>query len=79
MNIKVEPKSYLSKFIKDSSNGKILKITLEENARVLDVLEKIGIPQKAVHLVIINDTVSSIDSSLKEGDRVIFYPPLMGG
>ena len=79
MNIEVEPRSYLLDFIKDRSNGKILKISLEENARVLDVLKIIGVPQEKVHLVIINDTVSSIDSSLKDGDRVIFYPPLMGG
>ena len=79
MNIEVEPRSYLSEFIKDSSNGKILKVSLEENAKILDVLRIIGIPQEKIHLVIINDTVSSIDSSLKDGDRVIFYPPLMGG
>ena len=79
MNIEVEPRSYLSEFIKDSSNGKILKVSLEENAKILDVLKIIGIPQEKIHLVIINDTVSSIDSSLKDGDKVIFYPLLMGG
>lgn len=79
MNITVEPKYYLSEFIKDSSNGKILKITLEENAKTLDVLEITGIPREKVNLVIINDVVSSFDSSLKDGDKVIFYPPIMGG
>lgn len=79
MNIEVEPRSYLSEFIDDSSNGKILKVSLEENAKILNVLKIIGIPKEKIHLVIINNTVSSIDSSLKDGDKVIFYPPLMGG
>ncbi len=79
MNIEVEPRSYLSEFIKDSSNGKILKVSLEENAKILDVLKIIGIPQEKIHLIIINNMVSSIDSPLKDGDKVIFYPPLMGG
>ena len=79
MNIEVEPRSYLSEFIKENSNGKILKVSLEENAKILDVLKIIGIPKEKIHLIIINNMVSSIDSSLKDGDKVIFYPLLMGG
>lgn len=79
MNITVEPKNYLSEFIKDSTNVKILKIALKENAKISNVLEITGIPREKVNLIIINDKISSFDSSLRDGDKVILFPAIMGG
>lgn len=79
MNITVEPRSYLTDFLKDSPKSNIFNIKLEENAGIPDILKIIGIPQEKIHLVLVNGKVSCLDSSLKDGDKVILYPHLMGG
>ena len=59
--------------------GAALPLSLHDGATVGDVLRHLGIPEGAVHLIFVNGFAQSLDSSLKEGDRVALFAPVGGG
>ncbi|MCG8512899.1 MAG: MoaD/ThiS family protein [Halanaerobiales bacterium] len=54
-------------------------IELKEPARVLDLLEKIGIPPEKVAIIMVNGRHSHFEDRLEENEVVAFFPPLGGG
>lgn len=62
-----------------SDNRNNITITLNDGAKILDILDKIKIPKEHIALILINNKTSDFDSVLNEGDIVILYPPIAGG
>lgn len=77
--ITIEFKGNLSRFLAENLNKKVLKIDLISKSKVSDILKKTSIPKEYIALITINGSVSSINSELKDADKIIFYPPLGGG
>jgi molybdopterin converting factor small subunit len=78
-NIIIELKGNLSRFSDKSLNKKVLKINSDTKFKVLDILKETNIPKEYIALITINGSVSSLNSELKDGDKIILYPPVGGG
>ena len=52
---------------------------LPPQTKVIDVIERIGIPQKEVTLIFINGRHGDFSSELHEGDTLALFPPVGGG
>ena len=77
--ITIELKGNLSRFLAENLNKKVLKIDLISKSKVSDILKITNIPKEYIALITINGSVSSINSELKDADKIIFYPPVGGG
>ena len=66
-------------FSDKSLNKKVLKINSDTKFKVLDILKETNIPKEYIALITINGSVSSLNSELKDGDKIILYPPVGGG
>jgi molybdopterin converting factor small subunit len=79
MNITLELKSGLKKYIKKPTNNNIIELNLKDNSRISDVVNQLSIPKEYIALVTINKKTSNLNSGLKDNDKVVFYPPIGGG
>ncbi len=52
---------------------------IEPEMTVLDLVKKLGIPEKEAKLIFINNRKADIFSALHHGDRVGIFPPIGGG
>ncbi len=55
------------------------ELTVDDNATVSDVIEKLKIPEKIPYLRIVNGVHVDLKYRLKEGDVVALFPPIAGG
>jgi len=63
-------------------NGRFKKKNIEivENERkVRDLLNDLGIKEEEVALIIVNGIHSNVDRKLEEGDVLALFPPVAGG
>ena len=60
-----------------------LELDLPEGTPISGVIEPFGLPQKMVHLVLVNGTYVApgqrLSHVLKEGDVLAIWPPIAGG
>lgn len=54
-------------------------LDLPPETKVIDVIQKIGIPEKEVTLVFINGRHGDVTSELHDGDTLAVFPPVGGG
>jgi molybdopterin converting factor small subunit len=55
------------------------RLDMPAGSKVIDIIEKLGIPREEVKLAMINGVLKDVDHVLNEGDRVGFFPPVGGG
>ncbi|MFO7887411.1 MAG: MoaD/ThiS family protein [Eubacteriales bacterium] len=63
-------------------NGRFKKKNIEivENeTKVKDLLNELGIKEEEVALIIVNGIHSNVDRKLEEGDTLALFPPVAGG
>ncbi len=78
MGVRVEVSSGLRRFLADYDPRRGLELP----ARGLTparILERLGIPEREVALVMVNRRPASLDQELRQGDLVGLFPPLGGG
>ena len=59
--------------------GEPLLLELQEGRTVGRMVGELGIPEKGVHLVLVNGRTCPLDHTLSNGDRVALFPPVGGG
>ncbi len=79
IEIKIKAIGSFKRFNKDFYNKKRIRVILDENSKLIDVLKKTNIPKEYVGLVTVNGVVAEINSELKNKDEVIIYSPIAGG
>jgi len=79
MDIKLELRGGLKSFNKLPDNSKIMKLNLRSKSTISDCANQLSIPKEQIVLIIVNKKVSNFDFELRDGDRVVFYPPICGG
>ena len=52
---------------------------LAEGGRVIGLIEILGIPLNVERVILINGRPANLDSALKEGDKIVLFPPVAGG
>ncbi len=63
-------------------NGRFKKKNIEivENeTKVKDLLNELGIKEEEIALIIVNGMHSNVDRKLEEGDTLALFPPVAGG
>jgi len=83
MKITLKFYSSLSDFLPDDAKKNVGEMDFAENASAQDVVNRLGITMKMVHLTLVNGVyVAPSDlaaQALKEGDTLAMWPPLAGG
>lgn len=62
-----------------SKNGAKFEIDIDEGATVAQLLTEIGVRDEDSWSAAINGQVAYADSVLKDGSKVIIFPPIQGG
>jgi len=55
------------------------EMDIGESSSVNEVIERLGLRREWILTVLVNQTTSSFDSRLQEGDKVEFIPMIAGG
>lgn len=83
MKITLKFYSTLSDFLPDNAKKNVGEMEVADNASAQDIVNKLGIPIKMVHLTLVNGVyVAPSDlasQQLKPGDTLAMWPPLAGG
>lgn len=75
--LKVNIKLFAS--VRKFSQKDNLEINIEEGSSVKELLSKIGIPQDAPLLVIVNEYTRGKETLLQDGDTLCLFPIIAGG
>ena len=77
MTISIEIKLFatLQKFAPQASDAHVL----EAGTSVRTLVRQLGIPEIKAKLIFINGIKATLDSVLKDGDRLGIFPPVGGG
>ena len=59
--------------------GNRARIEFQEGSTAREVAELLGIPERSLHVVLINGEQSREDAVLEDGDEVTLMPPFAGG
>lgn len=54
-------------------------LSFEGPVTIRDAVLRLGVPEHEIKLVFLNGVAASMDSSLKDKDRVGIFPPIGGG
>jgi sulfur carrier protein ThiS len=61
----------------------VIEIDVEPDATIAQIIEPFGLPEKMVHLVLVNGSYVApedrMSKTLKEGDALAIWPPIAGG
>jgi len=78
---KVEVRLYASlrKYHPTSGSGEALVITLDNEAKLGDLLDKLKLPRQEVNLLMVNGNWQKESYLLQDGDRIGFFPLIGGG
>lgn len=61
----------------------VIELDVASDASISQIIEPFGLPEKMVHLVLINGTYiapeNRMTQTLKEGDALAIWPPIAGG
>ena len=67
----------------ESRYGNRVTLELDEGTSIAQVIEPFGLPQKMVHLVLVNGVyvapAERLSHVLNEGDVLAIWPPIAGG
>jgi molybdopterin converting factor small subunit len=76
MEVRVKLMSLFEEYQKGYPDG---RVTLEEGATVLDLVQQLGIPEKLVRILTVNGKQGNLQTGLSEGDTIFLFPPAFGG
>ncbi len=68
--------SYYRKYLNDQEHA---GVAVKEGATVKDLVESLGVPNYYLHHITINGLAKELNTVLSHGDRVIIWPPMIGG
>ena len=61
----------------------VIELDVAQDATILQVIEPFALPEKMVHLVLVNGTYIAPEQRmthvLKDGDALAIWPPIAGG
>jgi len=67
----------------DARLGNIVELEVPRESSISQVIEPFGLPQKLVHLVLVNGVyvqpADRLTHTLKDGDVLAIWPPIAGG
>lgn len=66
--------------LREYSNGeRTLTLEFTRGSRVMDVLERLKIPEREIKIIMVNCRRAKPNNGIHDGDRVAIFPPIAGG
>lgn len=75
MGIEIKLFATLTKYLPENGDD----YPIEEGETIGSIVEKLGIPVEDISLMFVNSCRSSLETELKDKDRVGIFPPVGGG
>ena len=75
MGIEIKCFATLAKFLPENGDD----YPVDPGETVLSLIRKLGIPEKDVTIVFVNNLRSPVETEISDGDRVGLFPPVGGG
>jgi len=63
----------------DAQDRRPVQVEVEPGASTGDIARQIGVSLKRVGMIVVDGRVRGWDDRVEAGQRVCFFPPLMGG
>lgn len=60
-------------------DGQVARIEVDPGAAVEDIARQVGVPLDKVGLITVDGRVRGPQDRVQAGQRVCFFPPIMGG
>jgi len=79
MKVQVWLWGHLSQYVPGKSKEKVRSVEVPEGSSMKDILDHLGIPGWAVDLMFLNGVYAQGSQTLKDGDRLGFFPRLLAG
>lgn len=83
MHIIVKLYATLGDYLPGSARDHAITLDIEPDTRLSEVIEQLHLPQRLVHLVLVNgiyvEPGARTETPLSEGDAVALWPPIAGG
>jgi molybdopterin converting factor small subunit len=80
MKIEIRLLTQLKQYLPDPDMaGDTQMIEADGNATIQDVMTALGIPLDMPKVIMLNEKQGKLKDELKEGDRIIVFPPVGGG
>jgi sulfur carrier protein ThiS len=83
MRITLKLFATLTDYLPPHRDGNQVEIEVDPQASIRDILAPYGLPEKLVHLVLVNGHYIAPDARgtrcLQEGDALAVWPPIAGG
>ena len=78
---KVEVRFYASlrKYYPELETGEVLSVTLDDKARLADLVDKLKVPKEEITMVMVNGRREKDSYLLQDGDRIGVFPLIGGG
>ena len=77
MKIKVESFAMYRKYTEKLKGNKIIEVADGTTPR--DIFEFLGVPENMPKIILVNGRPQPENYILKDGDHLVFFPPLEGG
>ncbi|OPX90571.1 MAG: ThiS family protein [Pelotomaculum sp. PtaB.Bin104] len=69
----------LEKSVTGATFGKPIDVEAPEGTTVAGVISMIGVREEEVFTILVNGVRAEIETLVRQGDRVAFFPPVGGG
>ena len=79
MAVEIRCHATLRDKLKESTEKGLLEYELQGETTIRELASSLSLPAEELHLVIINGMQGDLDSEIKDGDRIGFFPPVGGG
>ncbi|HEY6897394.1 MAG TPA: MoaD/ThiS family protein [Rhodocyclaceae bacterium] len=83
MKVTVKFFATLADYLPAGSHNNQFELEVAESDSVADIIERFRLPEKLVHLVLINGNyvaaTARADQRLRGGDQLAIWPPIAGG
>lgn len=58
---------------------KVHDIKIDDDAKIIDVIERLGVPVEQINFILKNDQKVDMDVLMEEGDQIEIRPIIAGG
>ncbi|MHA1551354.1 MAG: MoaD/ThiS family protein [Candidatus Heimdallarchaeaceae archaeon] len=79
MNIRLKLYASLRKHIPGTEIGEEVKIEVEQESTIMDILDRYKIEEKLAKIIFVNGVHKKVDYVLQENDLLVVFPPIGGG
>jgi sulfur carrier protein ThiS len=83
MHVTLKLFASLSQHLPSGSRDNATQLEVAEHETVQDIIQRMGLPEQSVHLVLLNGTYLSPEQRIAQqpqaGDQLAIWPPVAGG